>query len=70
MKEFYSKKDTCYKDITTAREAFRDKTTTGKQYDQIEKTLGIMYLYCPEEIQYIVLATLTECQCRRDLLGI
>ena len=63
--EYYSIKENCFADICEARKAFGNVNTTEDQYDQMEKTLGIMYLHCPEDIQHVVLQTIQEAEFRR-----
>jgi hypothetical protein len=65
IQEVYEDINKCRQDIILARKIFGDKTTTEKQYDAMEKSLGMMFLYCPEEIKGIVQATLWEAQRRR-----
>ena len=63
--EYFQVKENCYTDIKLARDAFGSTLTTEDQYDQLEKTLGIMYLHCPTEIMSIVEATIREAGWRR-----
>ena len=63
--EYYSDKENCFADIREARKAFGNTKTTVEQYDALEKGLGIMMLWCPEEIKGIVEATLFEAEWRR-----
>ena len=63
--EYYSDKKNCFADICQARKAFGSTETTVEQYDAMEKGLGIMLLWCPEEIRGIVEATLFEAEARR-----
>ena len=34
----------------------------------MEKSLGLMYLYCPEDLQNIVLATIKEAEMRKSYM--
>jgi len=63
--EIYKDKEYCLGQLMVAREAFGNKNTTREQYDQIEKCLAMMYLYCPEEIHLHVLSTLGEADWRK-----
>ena len=63
--EYFSDKQNCYTDIKLARDAFGSTLTTADEYDQMEKTLGIMFLHCPVEISEIVLATIQEATWRK-----
>ncbi len=63
--DYYQSKKNCLSSIHTARKAFGSTTTTEEQYDQMEKTLGLMYFHCPENLQVIVQATIEEAGQRR-----
>lgn len=65
IQEYFQDEKNCYRDLGAARKAFGSTTTTEAQYDQMEKTLGLMFLYCPEDLQVIVLSTLQEAETRR-----
>jgi len=65
LHEYFQDTGNCNSAIITARKAFGSTTTTEKQYDQIEKTLGIMYFHCPEDLQVVVLSTIEEAIFRR-----
>ena len=64
LQDYYSDSKNVYSELGVARKGFGSTETTEDQWCQIEKTLGIMYLYCPEDLQTIVLATLTEANWR------
>lgn len=61
----YTNIDLCKKDLMIARETFGSTQTTIHQYDQMQKALSMMYLYCPDEIKDFVLLTLEESNRRR-----
>jgi hypothetical protein len=63
--EYFQDVQQCYADIRLARKAFGNTSTTVDEYDQMEKSLGLMYLHCPEDIQGVVLATIEEANWRR-----
>jgi len=65
IQEYFKDEKNCYRDLGAARKAFGSTATTEAQYDQMEKTLGLMFLYCPEDIQDIVYSTMTEATTRR-----
>lgn len=65
IERYFSDIENCKHDLITARKAFGNRNTTQEQYDQMEKSLGLMYLYCPESIQPMVQATLHEATIRR-----
>jgi hypothetical protein len=54
----------CRNDLLEARKAFCSATTTEVQYEQMRKTLALMYLYCPEIIRPLVWSTLEEATMR------
>lgn len=70
IQQYYSDIENCKRDLLTARRTFGDRKTTREQYDQLEKALGLMYLYCPEEIETFVSATLQEANVRRTYFEI
>lgn len=65
LREYFQNTDNCKRDICKARQIFGNITTTEAEYDAMEKTLGLMYLHCPEDLQMIVFATLEEAETRR-----
>jgi hypothetical protein len=65
LHDHFQNKDNCYKTIQTARKAFGSTLTTEEEYDMMEKGLGLMFLHCPEDLQDIVHATLSESTARR-----
>jgi len=67
--DYYADKENCFRDIKIAREAMGSKSTTEEQWEQLDKGLGLMYIYCPEDIQYIVEAQMNESARRKFLLG-
>jgi hypothetical protein len=65
IQEYYSDRDTCFKEIAQARKLFGNPKATLEQYAALDKGLGLMFLYCPEDIQPIVEATMEESDRRR-----
>jgi hypothetical protein len=65
LHEYFQDEKNCYRDLGAARKAFGSTATTEEQYDQMEKTLGLMFLHCPEDMQDIVYATMNEATTRR-----
>lgn len=65
IQDYFANKDNCFQDLNKARKTFGSTLTTEEEYDQLEKCLGLMFLYCPEDIQGIVEATLSEASWRR-----
>jgi len=62
--EYFSDKLTCLNDLQTARKGWGHSKESD---DQIKKTLGLMSLYCPEDIRVLVEATHEECIRRIEL---
>lgn len=62
--EYYSDKQRCFDDILVARKGWGQSLESD---EQIHKTLGLMLIYCPDEIAYIVRATLEELELRMAL---
>lgn len=65
IKNHYADKENCYAEIREARQLFGNKNTTEGQYDQMQRALAFMFLYCPKEIQSVVQATMNEAEARR-----
>ena len=65
MEELFKEKDYCYAELGKARRAFGDTSTSRACFEQMEKALALVYLYCPEEIQGVVLAVLEEAEGRK-----
>ena len=51
----YQNKDNCLREMSEARKLWGLKSTTVEQLEQIIKALGLMYLYCPSELETVVL---------------
>lgn len=66
----FSDRETCLKSIRTARELMTSKKTTVAEWDALEKALGLMFLYCPDDLRSAVEATLIEADTRRILSGV
>ena len=58
--KYFASKNNCIQDLTVARDAFGNKNTTRKQYAGMLKGLGLMLMYCPEDIQSLVESTINE----------
>lgn len=65
IEDAYKNPDYCKQEIMLARKIFGDKNTTAEQYKAMESSLAFMYLYCPESIKEIALATLQEAEKRK-----
>jgi hypothetical protein len=65
IEDAYKSADYCKQEIMLARKIFGDKNTTPEQYDAMQSSLSFMYLYCPEDLKKIVLATLQESERRK-----
>jgi hypothetical protein len=65
IQEHFSDKKTCFASIAEARKAWGNRNTTREQFDGLEQGLGLLYLYCPEDIMDIVQSTLDEATTRR-----
>ena len=65
--EYFAIEKNVFFELGQARGAFNNKTTE-EQFDNLIKGLGLMYLYCPEDIQYCVKATLDEAIARQNHL--
>ena len=65
--EYYENKSNVYKDLGLARSMFSKKCTL-EEFEQMEKTLGLMYLYCPNDLMSVVHATMEEATTRKFYL--
>lgn len=63
--QHYTDPDNVYEDLAVARRAMTDPSTSSAQWDQLQKTLGLMFLYCPEDLQPLVESQLREAEIRR-----
>ena len=69
IEELYTNEKYCFQEIHEARRIFGDrKLFTRESARQLSKMLGMMYLYCPEDIQIVVLSTLHEVTMREGYL--
>ena len=58
----------CYQMVIDSRKVFTSSKSTMEQIDNIYKMLGIMYLYCNEKLEKVILSTMEEID-RRIILG-
>jgi len=65
IETLYSNEDICLDLIRDSRKVFGNRETTEKQYDAMMKTLSFAYLYCPKDIQTLMLSTINEAEMRR-----
>lgn len=63
-KEIWSDPEYCKSEIMKAREIMSSRKTTRKQFEQIQKALGLMYLHCPDEMAGHAYACLQEATMR------
>ena len=62
----FNTKEKCFKVIGDARSLWGSTSTTHEQFDAIIRTLSFCYLYCPEDLQHMVLATIDEAEIRKS----
>jgi len=60
IQEYFQDPKNCYTDLGMARKCFTNSATTQDEYEAMEKALGLMFLYCPEDLSSIVEATMHE----------
>jgi len=63
--EYFADKENVYHELREARKAFA-KGTTFEQYENLIKGLQIMWMYCPEDMQDFVQATINEATDRQS----
>lgn len=62
--EMFKDRNYCLSEIGEARKVFTTRPFTKDKVDALMKGLGLMLLYCPDEIYDIVLATIYEVETR------
>lgn len=66
ISEYYGDRDNCINELSLARKKWGSTTTTVEEWDGVEKALGFMALYCPEDLcDHVNAAVTTECNWRR-----
>lgn len=58
--QLYEDREYCFSEIRNARKIMCSNTFTIEQYEGMNKGLALMYLYCPEDIQSLIEATMKE----------
>ena len=53
-------------ELCTARDAFCSRKTTRRQYDALQKVLGLALFNAPDDMRYIVEAHIQEAMRRRE----
>lgn len=67
--EIYNDKQYCFKELGIARKMFTSSDILiPEKVEAIEKALGLMYLYCPDDISELVLSQLDELERRQSML--
>lgn len=62
--EMFKNRNYCLSEIGEARKVFTTKPFTADKAEALMKGLGLMLLYCPDDIYDIVLATIREAEVR------
>lgn len=60
VRDYYSNKDNCIKDLALARKVWGSTKSTEQEWEGVERGLGFMVLYCPEELSGVVNAHFDE----------
>ena len=66
--ELFSDKEACFSEIRNIRDTIGTAGVTQAAFDAANKSLGFMYLHCPQEISHIVLAQMNELTRRETML--
>lgn len=61
----YDDSEYCTSEILLARKIFGNRNTTEDQFEAMLKGLGLMVLYCPEEIKVLAQSTFMEATMRK-----
>lgn len=64
LKEHYSVRENCVRDLGLARKTFGSTDATREAYEKMVFSLGLIVLYCPEELSTAAQATLEEATMR------
>jgi hypothetical protein len=70
ISEYYADRQTCIDELQLARKVFTNVNSTLDEWEGVERALGFMYLYCPENLRVMVHATLSELNKRKMMLQI
>ena len=65
MQELFESEEYCNSELVGCRKALVDIKTTPEELDALQDGLAFMYLYCPDHIKDIVLATMDEIESRK-----
>lgn len=65
IQDYYADPKNCTKEILLARKVMTSTQSTVSEWDGVERALGFMYLYCPDDMRQRVYATLHELNRRR-----
>ena len=64
-REYYKDPKKVYADLLAAHGVMCNKSTTRESYEQMEKCLGLIYLYCPEDLAGIAHGFMLEATLRK-----
>lgn len=70
LSEYYSDRDNCLKELRMARDVWGCTKSTQQQWIGVNKALGFMVLYCPQDLSGMVHAHILELTYRASMLGI
>lgn len=68
VRQLYSDKNYCMRELSEARKIFTTKPFTVEKSNLLSKSLGLMYLYCPEELMVMVLSVMEELETRTQYI--
>lgn len=67
-REQFNNKDFSSSELILARQYMGNKNTTKKQWEQIKKTVGLIFFYAPKEVSNLAYATLIEMTMREPYM--
>lgn len=67
-KEQFANKNFAFSELTLARKYMGNRNTTRKQWEQIRKTVALIYFYAPKEVRDLAFTTLLEMTMREHYM--
>lgn len=65
LEEYFGDEDNVFKELSVVRSAQGLKSTTPEQWEAMDKVMGLIWLYRPESIDFVVDAAFSEFHTRK-----